>query len=431
MNAVTTLAPRRWKYIIPAVMVMYLLAYLDRGNVAIILPYIGDGLRLSDAAQGLTSGIFFLGYLILQVPAVVLARRWGARPVITFLLTGWSVAAVLCGLVQNDVQLYVARFVLGVFEGGVLPVTLLLLTRWFADGERVRANTLFLTCLPLSAVLSPPFTGWLLTFVHWRTVFVIEGIVPLVWLVPLMLILRERPAQASWLDRDAAAELERIIASEQAAKTAVVRSSYRQVLRSRLVWQLIAIYFLWTAGAYGLVLWLPTVLKGLASQESSSLQVGLLSSIPYLVALAGMLVWSRWGRAVPARTATALPLLVAGVALALGQVSTGGVLQIVLLCIVAAGGYLTLGTFLAIPSLMFPEAFTVVAIAAMTTLGGIGGFAGPFLVGWVSGLAGATSAGLYTLAACFLLSGLLSIVTIPRRPQVTTTPSESRVTMSN
>ncbi|RYH36732.1 MAG: MFS transporter, partial [Alcaligenaceae bacterium] len=399
------LANKRWTYMIPIVMVMYLLAYLDRGNVALILPFIGKDLEMSSSAKGFASGVFFLGYILLQIPSVLMARKWGARTVVAWLLIGWSVAATACGAVQNEVQLYLARFLLGVFEGGVLPVVILLLSRWFVESERSRANTLFLTCIPLSAVLAPPFTGWLLTVTSWRSAFFIEGITPLIWIIPWLLIVREHPTEARWLASSEAAQVQRLLDAEQREKAVVHRSGYRDVLRSRTVWQLIGIYTLWFAGAYGVILWLPTVIKN-ASPDSSALHVGALSAIPYAFALACMLVVSRYAdRAVSVRMLVAAPLVIAAGATVFGQTTNNGVLQIALLAVVAAGSYMSLGVYLAVPTNLFPEGFAGVTVATMSTFGSVGGFAGPFAVGWLTDMTGSTSAGFLALATCFVISG--------------------------
>ncbi|QBJ96929.1 MFS transporter [Rhodococcus sp. ABRD24] len=420
------LASRRWGYLIPVVMVMYLLAYLDRGNVALILPFIGDDLHLSSSAKGMISGSFFIGYLVLQVPSVLMARRWGARPVVAVLLVAWSLAAIACGFVQNQEQLYAARFALGVFEGGVLPVIVLLLSRWFIDSERSRANTLFLTCIPLSAVLASPFTGWLLTITHWRTVFIIEGVIPLLWLIPWLLIVRERPVEARWLPIGESTQVQSKIDEEQrerASKSMVGNSSYREVLRSRTVWQLIAAYFLWFGGAYGVVLWLPTVIKN-ALPSSSALHIGLLSAVPYVAALAGMLIASRYTHSRGSvRLWIVAPLAAAGLATIAGQATSNVVIQLGLLCVVATGSYLSLGTYLAVPSLMFPDSFAGITVAAMTTFGSIGGFAGPFAVGWLSDVSGSTVVGFLVLGGSFVVAAVIAAVTIPRGLSTNPTPS--------
>ncbi|QXC46873.1 MFS transporter [Rhodococcus qingshengii] len=425
MSTSAMIATRRWYFMIPVVAVMYLLAYLDRGNVALILPYVGEDLHLSSSAKGLASGLFFLGYLVLQVPSVFLARRWGARPTVAWLLVGWSAAATACGFVTNEFQLYLARFALGVFEGGVLPVVILLLTRWFVESERSRANTLFLTCLPLSAVIASPFTGWLLGITDWRTVFIIEGLMPLVWLIPWLLLVRERPTDARWLSASESGKLQAVLDAEQESKKATAEIRYREVLRNTTVWRLIIMYFLWFAGGYGVVLWLPTAIKAAISPNSSALHVGTLSAIPYAVAVAGMVMVGRYcSRYGSTRQWIIPPLIASGIALAAGQFVSNVPMQILLLSIVATGSYMSVGVLLSVPSSLFPEGFAGVTVAAMTTFGSVGGFVGPFAVGWLSDIAGSTVPGFLALAASFLAAAAIAANTLPRNKSGTTPPKQ-------
>lgn len=411
MQTVNTLT-KRWTHLVPLLMVVYLLAYLDRSNVAVILPYMTD-MGVSGSSKGLISGIFFLGYIVLQVPSVLIARRWGVRPTITWMILGWAVAAVACGLAQDVWHLYAARFMLGVFEGGVLPVILLLISGWFLDNERARANTLFLTCLPLSVVIASPLTGWLLTFTHWRTVFVIEGLLPLIVLVPWLLIVRDRPNQVRWLDSADAGSLESRLDAEQVAKGAQTHTRYREVLKSRTVWLLVLVYFFWYIGAYGAVLWMPTVIKN-GLTESTPLIVGLLSAVPYLVGFIAMLIASRTSHLGSRRMWIAAPLAAAGIALLAGQATGNIVLQMLLLCVVATGGYLSVGLIVAIPPRIFPTSFAAVAVAVMVAGGSMGGFFGPLAVGWLIDLTGSTVAGFLTLGVSFLLAAVLAMVAVPR-----------------
>ena len=149
----TGIPAKRWRYIIPMAVVMYILAYVDRINVAMILPYVDKSFGLTAADSGFAAGIFFVGYMLLQVAGGYLASRWSARKVIAILMVLWGTMAVLTGFVENRTQLYIARFLLGVFEGGVWPSILVLLATWFPQHERARANGLWITCLPISALI--------------------------------------------------------------------------------------------------------------------------------------------------------------------------------------------------------------------------------------------------------------------------------------
>lgn len=406
---------KRWVYVIPVAAVMYMLAYIDRTNVALILPYVGKELPLSASATGFASGIFFVGYLVLQIPGAVLAARWSARKTVLILMIAWSVAATACGLVQTEFQLYVARFVLGVFEGGVWPAVLILLASWFPQRERARANALWMACLPVSAILMSPLSGWMLEHMSWRWVFVLQGLPPLVWAVVWWLVIADRPARARWISTAEREHVETELAREEAAKPKTRQDGYGRALRNPAVLLLVAVYFCWITGFYGFSLWLPSVVKGMTGGGSSGL-VGWLTAIPYTVAFVAIIGTAAWSdRTGNRRAAIAVPLAVAVVALLLGQLVHGSVVvQLVLLCVVAAGVYAPYGPFWAVPSTILRFEVVAVALGLINALGNLGGFAGPYLVGWLTDVTGHSStgflvlAGFLTVAMAIVLFGLRS-----------------------
>ncbi|MEW1653933.1 MFS transporter [Streptomyces sp. NPDC093707] len=405
---------KRWVYVIPVAAIMYMLAYLDRNNISIVLPYLHGDLELSNADKGLAGGIFFVGYVFLQIPAAVLAQRWSARKTVLLLMVAWGLSAVLSGLVQSRNQFYPARFVLGFFEGGVWPAVLILLASWFPLRERARANALWMACLPLSSVLMAPLSGWMLDHANWRWVLVLQGLPPLLWAVVWWFAVADHPAQARWISRAEAAHLERAIAADEAAKSPAGGGSYLAAVRRRPVLVLIGVYFFWITGFYGFSLWLPAVVKEL-THDGSATEVGLLTAIPFTVALAVMIgnaVWSdRTGRR---RQAVALPLVVGIAALLLGQVVHGALPRMVLLCITAAAVYAPYGPFWAIPGQLLRLEVVAVAMGLINALGNLGGFAGPYLVGWLTDATGTSLTGFAVLAGFLAVAVIL--VTLGLRP---------------
>ncbi|WP_158888770.1 MFS transporter [Amycolatopsis anabasis] len=400
---------RRWAFVIPVAVVMYMLAYLDRTNVAVILPYVGHELPLSASARGLASGIFFIGYLVLQIPAAILAARWSARKTVLILMLAWSCAAVLCGVVQNEAQLHGARLLLGLFEGGVWPAVLILLASWFPQAERARANALWMSCLPISAILMSPLSGWMLDHMSWRWVFILQGLPPLIWAVVWWFAVADRPAKARWISAAEREYVESTLAAEEAAKPKVVAQGYRQALRDRSVLLLIAVYFCWMTGFYGFSLWLPSVVKSMTG-DSSATTVGLLSAIPYLIALGCMLGGALWSdRTGNRRLAVTVPLVVAiGGLLAGNLMHWPGVARFGLLCVVAAGVYMPYGPFWAIPSQVLRFEVVAVAMGVINALGNLGGFAGPYLVGWLTDATGSSTAGFVVLAGFLVVAAALA-----------------------
>jgi sugar phosphate permease len=416
MTSPATVPHKRWTYVIPVAVVMYMLAYLDRTNVSLILPFIGKELPLSASATGLASGIFFIGYLVLQIPAAVLAVRWSARKTVLILMVAWSVAAVLCGLVHTEGQLYLARLLLGVFEGGVWPAVLVLLASWFPQAERARANALWMSCLPISTILMSPLSGWMLDHMSWRWVFVLQGAPPLVWAVVWWFAVADRPARARWISDTERDYLEQTLAGEEAAKPKVAKQSYGQALRNRSVLLLILIYFCWITGFYGFTLWLPSVIKTMTG--GSATLVGWLSAIPYLGALAGMVGTALWSdRTGNRRLAVTLPLLLAIVALLAGNLlALPSVPRFLLLCVVAIGVYAPYGPFWAVPSQLLRFEVVAVAMGVINALGNLGGFAGPYLVGWLTDATGSPTTGFVVLAGFLTVAAVLALVGLRGQP---------------
>jgi sugar phosphate permease len=403
---------RRWLILIPVASLMYLVAYVDRTNISFILPFIGHDLHLTGADKGSLSGIFFVGYLVLQVPAAVLARRWSAKNTILVLMVLWGATAVLSGLVQTKEELFAARFALGVFEGGVQPATLVLLAAWFSQRQRARANGLWLVCLPLSALIASPLTGILLAHVDWRTVLVIEGLPPFVCAAIWLLLISDNPRLARWMPADAARRVIAELASDEARPKAVPSARYRDVLRNPKVWGLIAFWFLFNSGFYGFTLWLPTVVSGLS--RGSSVLVGWLTAIPYLLALAGMIIIAVIAdRTGSRRWVIVVPVLISAAGLLAGQFVGNPALRFVILCVVAGTLYIH-GPFLAVPAVLLRVEVLALGFGVINGIGNLGGFVGPYVFGALLDSTHSTKIGFFAIAGVFVLASAVLLVVVPR-----------------
>ena len=417
---------RRWAYVIPVAVVMYMLAYLDRTNTAMILPYINSDassqIHLTKADEGIVSGIFFFGYMFLQIPAAILAERWSAKKTVAILMFLWGFAAMAVSFVQSNGQFYTARFILGFFEGGVWPSVLILIANWFPLKERARANSLWMCCLPLSSVLISPITGILLDHFSWRTVLFVEGVPPLIWAIVWLLVVSDHPRDATWASGAEREYIEAELAADEASKPVIDsdgKGGYLAAARSPHVWQLIVIYLCFMGGFYGYTLWLPTVVKGLVSGSSAS-SVGLITAIPYIFAVVGMLAVSSWSdRTGDRRMAIAVPLFIGAVALTIGQLVHNPIVNIVLLVIVAIGVYSPYGPYWAVPGAYLRIEALAGGLGLINALGNLGGFLGPYLVGWLADLTGSAATGYYALAGLLVAGAVLTWVVI--KPEITPT----------
>lgn len=408
---------------IPVAAVLYMLAFLDRSNVAVILPFIDDpGMRLSAADQGLISGMFFVGYMILQIPAAILAHRWSAKNVVLILMVLWGLSATATGLVQTREQFLVARFALGLFQGGIWPAVLVLLVQWFPLRERARANSLWMTCLPLASILMAPLTGLLVEHYDWRAVLAFEGMLPILWAAIWWSAIADSPEKSRWVSRTEAAYISSVLAREELAKPGDRSSTYAAALRDRQVLTLLAIYFCWISGFYGFGMWLPTVIKNLTGGSAGI--VGLITAVPYVFALVAMLALASWSDRTGNRTAAvAVPLLFAAAAMVAGQVIDEPVIQIALLCVVAMGLYAPLGSFWTIPAGVLRIEVLAFALGLINAIGNLGGFLGPYLVGWLADRTG-TDTSAYVALAVLLTAAAVMVITQGARevvPQAATT----------
>ncbi|MEY7999838.1 MFS transporter [Clostridium sp. Mt-5] len=374
---------KRWVRIIPVAFVMYMTAYMDRINVSMILPYIDKSFNLSSADIGIAAGIFFVGYMVLQIPAAILADRWSAKKVVFILIMLWSVAAMCTSLVQSKTQLFVLRLLLGVFEGGVWPSVLVLLAKWFPSGERARANAFWMINMPLSAVIMAPITGWLLSITSWRIVFLIEGMLPLIWGFVWWFSIEDSPAVSKWVSPEERKYVEDTIAKENENKPK--GAGYGSAFKNpTVIWLLIA-YFFWMSGFYGYTMWVPSVIKDFKGLSSSL--VGLISAIPFIFAMIAMAFNSSLSDKRRQREIhVAIPLLIGAFGLIGGQyLAHTAVTKMIFLVISAIGVYAPYGPFWAIPTDILRPELAAAAMGLINALGNLGGFLGPYIVGWIQG----------------------------------------------
>ena len=411
-TATTVPAPAgraRWTRLIPVAIVVYVISFMDRTNIGFAFDGLGKDLHLDSAAKGLAGGIFFIGYLVLQIPGGYLAERWSAKKFVGIMILIWGVMAVANGLVQNYTELLVVRFLLGVAEGGIWPAILVLISHWFPARERARAYGYWMMNIAIASIITAPLSGWILTWGDWRSLFLVEGVFPFVIAAPLWWwLVAARPAQASWVTREEREYIETSLARENA--DAPRFAGYRSVFRSSVVWRLVLVYFFIQVGFYGLNLWLPHLIK--TTIGSSYLVVGGVTAIPYLFAIAGL--WfnarsaDRTGRYSNHIMAS---LLIGAVALVL-SVAFGSIvaLSVFLVSIAMAGALAYDGPFWASASRAVPVALAGGAMGLINALGNLGGFIGPSVAGFLQDMSGGSfSSTAVVLAVALVLGGLVML----------------------
>lgn len=411
-SALTHIPRQRWLRIIPPILITCIISYMDRVNIAFAMPGGMDSdLGISASMAGLAGGIFFIGYLFLQVPGGKIAVHGSGKKFIGWSLVAWAVLSVLTGLITGPYQLLTLRFLLGVAEGGMLPVVLTMISNWFPDAERGRANAIVIMFVPIAGIITAPLSGWLITALDWRWLFIIEGLFSVAVLLLWTFTVCDRPQEARWIS---AAEKNWLVTTLQAEQAAIAgnsvkNASLRAVLSNKIMWQLIALNFFYQTGIYGYTLWLPTILKGLT--HSSMGQVGLLAILPYVGAMAGMFLFSSLSdRTGKRKRFVALPLLGFGLCMALSVVLKDFT-WLSYLALVGCGFFLqsAAGVFWTIPARLFSAEMAGGARGVINALGNLGGFCGPYIVGVLITLY-SKDAGVYCLAVSLFIAALLGFL---------------------
>ena len=405
---------QRWLRIIPIALLMYIIAFVDRTNISLALPSMSRELHMDAAQAGSAAGIFFWGYLLLQIPGGYLAHRWSAKRFVAILLVLWALCAMACGLVHTAGQFWWMRLLLGVAEGGVWPAVLVLLANWFRRNERARANAFWMVCLPLAVVISAPISGWILDHWNWRVMLLAEGVLPLLWLGPWLAFMDDDPRKARWLSPGQRDVLQRDLEREAAG---IAHNTSDNVLRALLrpqVWVMVGVYFSFASGMFGYIFWLPSAVEG--AKRLSNTFAGVLFAIPFLVGALAMVAFSHHSDAVSERSGhVSVALAWAGVLLVTGVLLSNAVpvLAYVLICLVGAGIYGMMGPFWAIPTETLPSRLAGPTMGLVNAFGNLGGYFGPLAVGYLKQRTGNFHSAFLVLAAVMLAGAGLALL-LPR-----------------
>lgn len=402
------------KRIVPLCFVLYIIAYIDRANIGYAALQMNAELSLTSEAFGFAAGIFFIGYFLFEVPSNMLMARYGARVWIARILISWGIVSMATAFVHTAWQLYLVRFLLGVAEAGYFPAIIIYFTAWFRSKEQATVLALFTSAIPVSYVIGAPLSTAIMDHVSglgltgWRWMFILEGAPAVIGGIVTLKLLVDRPRNAGWLTQKQRDWLEDEIAKDQAASGEKKQLSTWKAISNPRVLFLSLIYFVYQAGSLGVGYWMPQILKK-SSSDLSNLQIGLLAVLPYLIATIGMIVWSRHSdRTGERRMHSAWPLLLAAASLGAVAYVTGPVLSILLLALALTGFYAFKAPFWTLPGFFLSRGSAAVSIAAINSIGNLGGFAGPYAIGLISDKFGTPASGLLFLAAATLLSFIMT-----------------------
>lgn len=403
------LAQSRWIRLIPLIFITYSLAYLDRVNFGFgAAGGLEKTLGITASISSLLSATFFLGYFFFQIPGANYAEKRSAKHLVFWALIAWGILASLQGVITNIPLLVIDRFLLGMVEGVVLPGMLVFLTHWFTKRERSRANTFLILGNPVTVLWASILSGYLIQWLGWQNMFILEGIPSIIWAFIWLKVVNNRPTEAKWLSHPDAEAVERVLNQEQQGITKV--KNYWNSFRMPRVMLLSAQYFFWSIGVYGFVLWLPSIIK-VGSKQGLGI-TGLLSAVPYLLAIILMLVASYYSDRTMERKLFVWPFLLAGaIAFYISYLIGPSNFWLSFLLLVIAGGcmYAPYGPFFAIPPEILPRNVSGEATALINSMGALGSFVGVYVVGYLNGATGGNGAGFIFMAASLVVAVICTL----------------------
>jgi MFS transporter, ACS family, tartrate transporter len=400
----------------PFLILLYLVAFLDRVNVGFAALTMNADLGITPYVYGWGAGIFFLGYFLFEVPSNLALARFGARVWIARIMITWGLLAAATAFVRGPSSFLVLRFLLGLAEAGFFPGIVLFLTYWYPARERARVMAIFYLGVPLANIIGAPISSSLLNLngfggLHgWQWLFIIEALPAVVLAFVALGYLTDRPEQASWLSPDERKTLSEIMqADKDLSERAYGHLTLREVFSHPRVLLLALIYFPTTMGLYGLGFWLPQIVKRFGV---SNMTVGLLATIPYLIAAVVQVYWCRHSDvAGERRWHFAVPCLLMAGGFTMSALSPWHYVSFLGLIFSTIGVMCAQPTFWTMPSAIFTGAAAAGSIAIINSIGNLGGFVGPYIIGWVADITKNPATGLIVLA-CTLLMAAGSILAL-------------------
>ena len=440
---------KAYRRLLPLLFVCYVIAYVDRSNVGIAkLTMTRDLPGFDNAVIGFGAGVFFWGYFLLEIPGSLLVEKWSARKWICRIMLTWGVMAACTAFVKTPMQFYVVRFCLGLAEAGFFPGVIVYLTHWFPARDRTRALSLFFVATPIAQIISPKISnallkigttetingvavrhGEVLGLVGWQWVYIFWGIPAVVLGVLVLLMLKDRPRDAHWLTTEEREALERQLEADKAAG-GKKRMTLLQALRHPMVLLLAFAYFCTVTGTYGIEFFLPSIIQQWYNLKIDA--ITWLVILPPCVAL-GAQLFVGWNsdRTRERRFHAVVPIAVAVVALA-ATPATRGNLPLTIACFMIAFGGLKayLPAFWALPSLFLSGSAAAGSIGLINSLGNLGGFFGPAVIGKVQTITGSFVGGIYYLAASMAVTAaILFFLGLGNREKPSTPAAPSSTTM--
>jgi ACS family tartrate transporter-like MFS transporter len=400
--------------LIPFLMLLYVVAWLDRVNVGFAALQMNHDLGFSPIVYGLGAGLFFIGYALFEVPSNLVLARVGARRWIARIMITWGLLSAAMMFVRGPASFYTLRFLLGVAEAGFFPGIIYYLSIWYPAAQRARAVSWFMVAIPLTIVIGGPLAGFLLGMngllglKGWQWLFLLEGLPAVILGVVVFFYLTDRPQQARWLEPAERNWLSGAIEAEQRRAQERHAVGLLRALFHPIVWVLGFINFAFQSGSYGLTLWIPQIIRGLTGLND--FQVGMLSALPYFAAALGMIaIGVHSDRTGERLTHIAASLLIGATGFVASAYLVSPIPGLIALAVAAVGDLGGRGPFWALPGRFLAGHASAGGIALINTVGALGGFVGPSLVGLVKSTTGSFKGGLILLASLLAASAITTL----------------------
>jgi len=414
--------------LIPFLILLYFVNYLDRVNISFAGPNgMNEDLGMSATMFGFASGIFFLGYVLLEVPSNIALNRFGGRRWLARIMLTWGIISTAIAFVPNAETLVVLRFLLGVAEAGFFPGIILYLTFWFPEKRRAKAVSLFMVAVPVSTAIGSTLSSLIIDWGHgvfgldgWRFMFLVEGVPAVILACVCWFYLTDRPAKADWLDPDEKNWLETQLGHERSIAETGQHWPLKKALSHPRILALAFIYFGITYGLYAVGFFLPTIVAGFQQQYGTHLGIierGLVTSIPYVIAAIVMVPWARHADRTGERVwHVAIPAIVGGVSIPAALYMTDPYLAMVAVTLSTCSVMCALPVFWALPSTFLTGVAAAGGIALINSLGNLSGFSGPYVTGWLTDLTGNAKLALWVVGALSLAAAAL-VVFVGAKPR--------------
>ena len=417
--------------LMPLLLVAYILAFLDRINVGYAKLSMQQDLGFSDAVYGLGAGLFFLTYLLFETPSNMLFEKIGARLTFLRIMVLWGLTSAATAFVTEAWQFYVVRLLLGIFEAGFFPGVILYLTYWFPSSRRGRVTGLFMFAMPITGVLGGPISGMLMTNMDgfanwngWQWLFVIEGIPTVIMGFILYSLLPNNPQSAKWLSHEEKQMVLSNLATGSSNTQVSHTSALKSVLKDPKVYLLAFVYFTCACSVYVFTFWLPTMIQSLGIKSIST--IGWLSAIPYVFGTLGVLAITYSSDLTGERRIHVGGGLLIGVLLLYATVFLTHSTWLTITCLSVAAFFI-FGSgilFWAIPPTYLSKQLQAVGIAVISSIGILGGFLSPVIIGYIKTLTGSMNTGLLCLVGVVMLGALTVLFLMPKKALVVSEKSE-------